>query len=73
MVFDFEKEYDKEYKAMGFKNQRKSLSRLEQTGTTNIKVDAKRKALTPGKRISASGKTYWETRKNRSDAPGKRI
>lgn len=29
--------------------------------------DAKRKALPPGKRISKSGKTYYETRANRTD------
>jgi len=26
--------------------------------------------LLPGKRISKSGKVYWETRKNRSDLKG---
>jgi hypothetical protein len=38
-----------------------------QTGKTNLKVDRKRKALAPGKRRSATGKTYTETRRNRSD------
>jgi len=42
-----------------------------QTKTTQTKrginQDAKRKALAPGKRTSASGNTYYETRANRSD------
>lgn len=42
---------------------------LEQRGKTNVKRDIPRGAKLPGKRISKSGKTYWETRKNRSDAP----
>ena len=40
----------------------------EQSGTRkDILRDAARKALLPGKRISRTGKVYWETRKNRSD------
>ncbi len=35
------------------------------------KADLQRKALKPGKRRSASGKVYHETRKNRSDITGK--
>jgi len=42
-----------------------------QTKTTQTKrgtnQDAKRKALSPGKRISKSGNTYYETRANRTD------
>jgi hypothetical protein len=43
-----------------------------QTGTSKRtdrgkNQDAKRKALAPGKRTSASGNTYYETRANRSD------
>lgn len=30
-------------------------------------LDAARPARPPGKRVSLSGKTYWETRENRSD------
>lgn len=40
---------------------------LKQVGSSNLKRDASRKAQMPGKRISKTGKTYWETRKNRSD------
>lgn len=39
-----------------------------QTGSTNKALDKKRKAKAPGKRISATGRTYTERRKNRSDA-----
>lgn len=47
---------------------------LKQTGKLgNVKRDAGRPAKLPGKRISASGKVYWETRKNRSDAPLKSV
>ena len=41
-----------------------------QTGATNKRVDVKRKAKAPGKRTSASGKTYYERRKNRTDKSG---
>jgi hypothetical protein len=34
----------------------------------NKKADKSRKALKPGKRISKTGKVYWETRRNRSDS-----
>lgn len=46
-------------------------SKTRQTGSSNRKADRKRKAKPPGKRKSASGKTYYERRKNRSDVPGK--
>jgi len=35
--------------------------------------DFGRLGLPAGKRVSASGKVYWETRMNRSDARGRRI
>ena len=45
---------------------------LPQTGKVrDLKRDMSRRAKLPGKRISKSGKVYWETRSNRSDAPGK--
>ena len=41
---------------------------LKQTGKTpNLAIDKGRRALMPGKRTSKAGKTYWETRRNRSD------
>jgi hypothetical protein len=42
----------------------------KQTGTSNRAKDLQRKAKPPGKRTSAKGKVYTETRKNRSDKPG---
>lgn len=49
----------------------KPHKKLHQTGTSNRNNDKKRTAKAPGKRRSASGKTYYENRKNRSDMPGK--
>jgi len=72
-IFNFEAEKEKEFKAMGFKNQRRNLRELKQKGTSNKARDIVRKALRPGKRMSKSGKIYWETRKNRSDAGGGKI
>ena len=45
----------------------------KQTGTSSTARDKKRKAMQPGKRRSASGRIYTETRKNRSDIQGTRI
>ena len=39
----------------------------------NLARDRARKALPPGKRISKSGKTYYEYRINHSDRPGTRV
>lgn len=72
-LFNFEEEKSKEFEPIGLKDQSKSVSVGKQVGTTNFKADFKRKALAPGKRISSSGNTYWENRKNRSDQPGKKI
>ena len=45
-----------------------------QTGQAKSKPrDLSRSAMTPGKRISKKGKTYWESRKNRSDKTGSRL
>ena len=52
----------------------KTLRILPQVGEVkDIFLDAKIVAFLPGKRISATGNIYWETRKNRSDALGKKI
>ena len=45
----------------------------KQTGTSSTARDKKRKAMQPGKRRSASGRIYTETRKNRSDLRGSRV
>ena len=52
----------------------KTIKVLAQTGTRkSLARDRGRIAKLPGKRISKTGKVYWETRKNRSDAPLKNI
>lgn len=44
----------------------------KQSGTLkSLERDIQRLALPPGKRISATGKNYWETRINRSDLRGR--
>ena len=48
----------------------KTAAAKKQTGTSNKARDIKRTAKAPGKRTSASGRTYYESRKNRSDRPG---
>lgn len=72
----FDEEYKKEQKAfvpIEFKNQRRNVRKLPQVGKSNFDRDVARKSLVPGKRISKSGKTYWETRRNRSDSAGAKI
>lgn len=49
---------------------KKRLVSYRQTGTSKIKVDRKLVARKPGKRLSVTGKVYYERRKNRSDKPG---
>jgi len=59
---------------MVYKRKAKVLSiAKKQAGKSNKKMDKKRKAMAPGKRISKNGKIYYETRKNRSDKLGKKI
>lgn len=45
----------------------------KQTGTSHVKRDSARKAMQPGKRRSASGRVYTETRRNKSDIRGRRV
>jgi len=66
-------ELDKEFESIGYRNQRRNLRALEQVGGSVKSKDEKRKALMPGKRMSKTGKVYWETRKNRSDAKGSKV
>jgi hypothetical protein len=71
---DFIKEeLNKEFSAVGFKNKRRNLRELKQVGKSDKERDSARKALLSGKRISKTGKTYWETRKNRSDQKGSNL
>lgn len=56
------------------KQMEKTIKILDQsTKPKNVKRDKGRSAMPPGKRISESGKVYWETRANRSDVPLKRL
>jgi hypothetical protein len=41
----------------------------EQTGRSDAARDEMRRALAPGKRLSRTGKVYYERRRNRSDVP----
>jgi len=67
-------EIEKEFNAVGFKNQRRNLKwRDHQIGKSDKVRDEERKALLPGKRMSKSGKIYYEYRKSRSDKKGSRI
>jgi len=68
LFFSVDNEMQKEYTAVGFKNQRRNLRQLKQVGKSNTEIDSKRHALLAGKRISKTGKIYWETRKNRTDS-----
>jgi hypothetical protein len=55
-------------------DKRNILKVMKQQGTVgSIPRDYSRKARLPGQRVSRSGKIYWETRVNRSDAPNKKI
>ena len=49
------------------KDPSRTVKVLKQVGESQMARDAAREAKLPGKRISATGKIYWETRKNRSD------
>lgn len=42
-----------------------------QTGSSNMKIDKKLKAIAPGKRRSKKGNIYYEYRKNRTDVKGR--
>ncbi len=44
-----------------------------QTGRSHTERDKALPAMQPGKRRSASGKIYYEYRKNRSDLRGKKV
>ena len=68
-------ELDKEFRSIGMRNQRRNVKVLPQTKVkgTDIERDRARKALAPGKRISKTGKTYWESRQHRSDSVGSKL
>jgi len=50
------------------------LKVLDQSGKrVSVLRDRRRDARAPGKRVSATGNIYWETRKNRSDQIGSNL
>lgn len=49
----------------------KSKNTYAKGSSSNTKSDSKRTALKPGKRVSKTGKIYYESRKNRSDVRGR--
>jgi hypothetical protein len=70
----FDEEKRKEFEAIGVRSKRRNLRTLKQTGKIgDLERDLARKSLLPGKRISKNGKTYWETRKNRTDAKNSKL
>ena len=76
IFMDFIKsELDREFSSIGLKNQRRNVKVLPQTQKDKVdKIrDAARKALAPGKRISKTGKIYWESRASRSDVVGTKL
>jgi hypothetical protein len=53
--------------SVGYSRTPRVVKILPQVGKSDKVRDKGRKALPPGKRVSSTGKIYWETRKNRSD------
>jgi hypothetical protein len=49
---------------------KRAASSTRQTGSSSTARDRARKALAPGRRVSRTGRVYYERRKNRSDKPG---
>jgi hypothetical protein len=72
---EYNKERDSDMNALSFRNKRRNLRELPQTqkNKTDKTIDAARKALLAGKRVSKNGKIYWESRANRTDQKGKNI
>ena len=70
MSIMFKQMLKEDYNSTGMKSARRIVKVLPQKGKSVKSVDEKRKAMPSGKRISKTGKVYWETRKNRSDVRG---
>lgn len=49
-------------------SKRRVLKVRTQTGSSNRRADSARQALKPGRRVSRTGRTYTERRRNRSDS-----
>ena len=69
----FKEQLEKEFNPTGVKRLKPKVvySHKKQTGKRiSLEADKKRKAMPPGKRISKTGRTYYEARRNRSDIQG---
>lgn len=62
-------------KGVGMKKKKPQVvyKRDRQVGSSNVYRDSRRKAMPPGKRISKTGKIYYEMRRNRSDKVGGKL
>lgn len=60
----------KKRRKVGKVARKKKATSFRQTGTSIKKFDKLVRAKAPGKRKSATGRKYYERRKNRSDVPG---
>jgi len=70
-IFKIAKKVQRQHKSWDWQRCiREARKIMPQTGKSNTAIDKKVKAKKPGKRKSASGKVYYERRKNRSDVPG---
>ncbi|HDK42165.1 MAG TPA: hypothetical protein ENG87_02195 [Candidatus Pacearchaeota archaeon] len=71
----FKEELEKELNSIGMKKKKPKVvySKSRQVGTSNKYRDIRRTAMPPGKRISKSGKTYYEYRKRHSDKIGSKL
>lgn len=49
------------------------ISKTQTGKRKSVRADRKKSALPPGKRLSTSGKVYYERRRNRSDKVGSRL
>ena len=74
MIYFNDESLKSEFSALGIGKTGKVLKVSgKQTGTSIKSLDKKRNALPTGKRISKYGKTYYEYRKNRTDAEGSKL
>jgi len=74
MVFEILKTEKDKVMPSNLKTKEGIIKPLKQRGKIkSIAQDMSRTARAPGKRISKTGKIYWETRRNRSDAPDSKI
>lgn len=64
------KQASKELKGAKKPAKKSAPKKRYQTGTSNKKRDSARKAKAPGKRVSKTGRVYYERRRNRSDKAG---